>query len=487
MSPAKTLDDLADEFLAGPSYRTTHLGLPPQKAPTRPSAADSAAAPTGGPERLRRLVRRRAWRDAAALARGLLSASGGPHAPLYEALLQGGGRQGLTGALALETHQRELVLILRWYLRAMVKLGSYRELVLEVERWSFCHHNDNTAPDWIPWSLHIEAASTLQYVPEAQDSGGGGGGTAALDAAAQAHRSCLDALWAIRADIPANDRPVDALRVENALANAFVARREWRMALACHQRMLELLPAACRGEAAGLLRRRRGERLSADAAVVERVLRGACRAELLSRQGRVLLQAGASEAAEEILERAGAAWTAELDDSSKDVLSDHPAVRHVPSLLSANEGLLEFSRGNYEGALERFRSTVEYLRSAAPPQPEDSDDEADDDEEEEGAASAATALLTAASRGSLYAEAVNNMSLSALYTCRLRDALDLLESLVREDAGRYLTDRVALNLCTLYELASPESAQAARRKRVLQTVAKRFSLHDIPPECFRVG
>ena len=94
--------------------------------------------------------------------------------------------------------------------------------------------------------------------------------------------------------------------------------------------------------------------------------------------------------------------------------------------------------------------------------------------------------LTTASREHLYSECINNMALAALYTCRLADALQLMESLIQENITAYLTARVALNLCTLYELAS-ESAASARKKRVLQMVAQRFSLHDIPADSFRVN
>ena len=97
-----------------------------------------------------------------------------------------------------------------------------------------------------------------------------------------------------------------------------------------------------------------------------------------------------------------------------------------------------------------------------------------------------TMALTTTSRDDLYSECVNNMALAALYTCRLADALQFMESLIRENVTAHLTSRVALNLCTLYELAS-ESATSARQKRVLQMVAQRYSLHDIPAESFRVN
>eukprot|EP00541_Cyclophora_tenuis_P018803 CAMPEP_0116576136 /NCGR_PEP_ID=MMETSP0397-20121206/20346_1 /TAXON_ID=216820 /ORGANISM="Cyclophora tenuis, Strain ECT3854" /LENGTH=78 /DNA_ID=CAMNT_0004105107 /DNA_START=244 /DNA_END=480 /DNA_ORIENTATION=- len=78
------------------------------------------------------------------------------------------------------------------------------------------------------------------------------------------------------------------------------------------------------------------------------------------------------------------------------------------------------------------------------------------------------------------------MALSALYTCRMREAVRMMESVVREDPTAYLTERLAFNLCTLYELGA-DTAASARKKRVLQLVAKRFYLHDIGPESFRLG
>ena len=86
----------------------------------------------------------------------------------------------------------------------------------------------------------------------------------------------------------------------------------------------------------------------------------------------------------------------------------------------------------------------------------------------------------------LYAEAINNMALCALYTCRLSEALHLMETLVREDPTAFLTERVAFNLCTLYELGA-DSASSAKKKRMLQLIAKRFFLHDVGPESFRVN
>jgi hypothetical protein len=56
---------------------------------------------------------------------------------------------------------------------------------------------------------------------------------------------------------------------------------------------------------------------------------------------------------------------------------------------------------------------------------------------------------------------------------------------IQEDPTAFLTERIVFNICTLYELGS-DSAASARKKRVLQLIAKRFFLHDVGPESFRV-
>ena len=53
--------------------------------------------------------------------------------------------------------------------------------------------------------------------------------------------------------------------------------------------------------------------------------------------------------------------------------------------------------------------------------------------------------------------------------------------------SRLWTELILASLCpsTLYELQC-DSAVAARKKRVLQLLAKRFTLQDIAAECFRL-
>jgi hypothetical protein len=88
--------------------------------------------------------------------------------------------------------------------------------------------------------------------------------------------------------------------------------------------------------------------------------------------------------------------------------------------------------------------------------------------------------------GNLLVPCLNNLALCALYTCRLLEAVTMIETLIREDPSKYLTESIAFNLCTLYELGS-DNATSEKNKKVLQSIAKRFTLHDIGKENFRLS
>lgn len=518
-SSAATLDDLADAFLSGPSPRTVERGLPPILIP------DPLPADVTDLDRLKLLVQRRAWTDALRCSKQLMTGSTSHYAPLYESLMGHAQRRNnsnnnstshqlqTVAELALETHQQDLIDILTMHVTALVKLQHFRELSQAVEHWTFCHHRcggggggDNktnldsasttsTPPSWIPWSFHILAASTLHYGKGQQDtdtstSNINSNNDDGDNTNSKAALTCLDALWAIRSDIPP-DQATSILQVENALHNVFLSQKDWRMALDCLQRMIDCASAAAVEEVNSRNQQRPQPRKkimnnnTSDNATVAHAFAAAYRSEFLSRQGRILLQAGALDQAEVIFQQAVVAWKEQNDSVMSTLRMDDVSHRDgpiglVPAQLAVNDGLLKFSYGRYDEALECFRRAVQHLRTL-PPQPPPVDYRY---KHQNGPN--AHPVLELSSRSSLYRETINNMALCALYTCHLPQALQLLESLVREDVTAHLTDRIALNLCTLYELAS-DSAVSARKKRVLQLIASRFLLHDIGTESFRVS
>ena len=278
-----------------------------------------------------------------------------------------------------------------------------------------------------------------------------------------------DILFELREKIPKEDS-IWIVCVDNALANLFLRQAEWRLAMGALDRIVELIPAATDYEA--------DHRFShvPDRQKVVSVLTTAYRCEILSRQGRCLLQVGALPEVEQRFLSARTQWETMVESVNGfgKELSQHVMIRTMPALLAANDGLFYFAKSNYEKAMECFTRATDHLRShgtlIAKYRVEDW---------------MGPTVAGSEMHHVLFSECINNISLGFLYTCRMADSVMILESLVREDPTAFLTERVAFNLCTLYELGS-DSAGSARRKRVLQLIAKRFFLHDIGPESFRL-
>jgi tetratricopeptide (TPR) repeat protein len=199
--------------------------------------------------------------------------------------------------------------------------------------------------------------------------------------------------------------------------------------------------------------------------------------EILSRQGRTLLQAGALLEAADVFESAKALWS-DVESALNVVenlgeLENHDIVRLMPSQMEINEALFYFSKSHYDHALKSFAKAVELLRKDSRFSPRYRTQDW-----------VGPSIAQSLSASTLYHESINNMALCNLYMCNMKEAVDLLEGLIREDPTAFLTERVTFNLCTLYELGS-DNPTGLRKKKTLQLIAKRFFLHDIGPESFR--
>jgi tetratricopeptide (TPR) repeat protein len=485
-SPAnKSLEALTDNFLAGPSARIDQGQKPLLSPPPFFPLQQQQQQPSDLLEHLRALVERRAWNDVSQVATQLLQSASSPYTLLYTALLHtdNSNNNNNNSGLSLDTHCDDLVEILTIQCHAWMQRKQYVHLGLELDRWGFLHHHNNgntinNCPVWIPWSLHTLAAAALEY-------------TAAPDAPVQA----VDALCAIRASLvllqqqQQQDNGGAALafhtelsQVEHALSNTLVRQKKWRSALQSLERMLDFVPAQCEAQVqvqANNRKTRAAATVAETAAETVTVLQAAYRCEILSRQGRILLQVGAVQEAGQVFEQAKVLWN---DQNAVHVnlvpqaWPGYDAVQIVPAQLHSNEGLYSFACGKYNEASEFFRKGVEAIKAV-------------------GAMTCAYrtsdwvgpgVAVGTEFRHALYSETVNNIALCAIYTCRLHEAVYLMECLVRENPAAFLTERVAYNLCTLYELGY-DTAASARKKRVLQIVAKRFFLHDIGPESFRIS
>ena len=78
---------------------------------------------------------------------------------------------------------------------------------------------------------------------------------------------------------------------------------------------------------------------------------------------------------------------------------------------------------------------------------------------------------------SVLSAAVNNYSICALYLRRVKEAINRLEELIKDDPVCSLIDPIVFNLCTLYDLSCSADI-SMMRKLVLQKLSIRYHVDD---------
>ena len=283
---------------------------------------------------------------------------------------------------------------------------------------------------------------------------------------------CIDSLKSL---IAAAITPTEVILCLCPLSNLYFLQQEYRMALETLDQILNLLDefvisnlSSCEYVYTSL----KGIQSIEIKDMFFSSFLSSSRIEILSRQGRIFLQMGAITEALHVFEVAQnfipevliTLNTASKDDSMKYVLNSLQIINAAPMQLLLNEGLLLFSQKKFDMAFNKFRALIETQRKSR---------------------------YISSSRNERWLSvqdfvmpALNNMALSAFYSCRLDDAISSMEALVKESPTRYLTDDLVFNLCTLYELVADG---VGRKKRVLQVIAKRYVIQDISPSSFRTG
>lgn len=355
-------------------------------------------------------------------------------------------------------------------------------------------HQRDRLPPWVPYGLRILAAQHLQYVD---------GSSRAVDVLYDMRdRSVRTDYWNAAADDTHVDTNANAVWrgvIDNALVNAFVRKKEWRMALRTLDIMLSDLEDGVEREADRWIATS-GQFVDAGTTgFIEDLIASAAAVELMSRQIRILLQCGALDVAASVQRDVAARITrmeavSGSDDKTPLMVRLHresTLVRQAPFRRRVNEGLLLFANGSYVDASVQFHDALQSQKEF--------------DKVYDSALSGSTAAAAAHNLPgipswnelsdptlgfdtdlSLTVECLNNLSLCLLYSGNMRRAVHELEGLVRENPTAYLTEGMAFNLCTLYELGS-DGEECIKRKKVLQRVAKRFYLHDVGVESFRLN
>lgn len=295
---------------------------------------------------------------------------------------------------------------------------------------------------------------------------------------------CLDTLYLLHQSASSLTTKIQIL---TTISDVFISQKEYRLALHSLDEILVMLREDAILPEVSALAETKGavETYGTDdngAVAVEAsnhfcsALLAASRIEILSRQGRMLMQTGALKEASTVFQYAqdeippilSALNAANKSSVVRNILSGITIIHQAPKQLIVNEGILLFSSGDCALAMDKFRAVMEAQRQESKLQTHEDKGQLFEN------------WLTV--NDSLILPALNNMALCALYTCQLEKAVSLMESLVRENPSRYLTQELAFNLCTMYELG-PDLGGI--RKRVLQLIAKRFSLHDVPQTSFR--
>lgn len=331
-------------------------------------------------------------------------------------------------------------------------------------------------PSWVPFGLRLLAVEQLQH--------------------SEGHDRAIDILFDVR------DRTVRTgywgssgmetwtFSVDNLLANVAMRKGDWRLALRSLENICQAIDSdevATREVDCWCGSDNIGEH---ERSMMVDIVKESARVEIVSRQLRVLLQCGAINAAEQVQNavRSSADRVQELvsrtqifnDSTARNATArmcqEYALVRQVPLRQGLNEGLLAFSLAKYDDAANKFRESLNQQRSLP--------------------SSSSLPCLTWKdlssptlgfnSESSLTIECLNNLSLCLLYSGNMRAAVNELEGLVRADPTQYLTEGIAFNLCTMYELGS-DGQECTRKKKLLQRLAKRFFLHDVDKESFRLG
>ncbi|GFH59696.1 hypothetical protein CTEN210_16172 [Chaetoceros tenuissimus] len=440
-----------DSFLSKPSHRTQISDEPGQLPLLKPKPLPKNLEPM---QKLKQLVQRRAWLDVIHLGLELLTNSTSKYAPYYSQLIH-----GEESSTTQDPHIiQDVIQIISWRLRAMTYLRRFTDLKMEVIRTRLVPSHKDTLPTWIPTSLILEGCESSIYIDSDDD--------------VQDLDEILDSLYELRNYLGKHH---DKFQLDVVLSNILVKRQEWRLALGTLDTLLEYTAVAVQDWFAF--------KNCPEHDLAQEELVKAIQIELYSRQGKILLQAGCLPAAATVFERAHDVFqllnpelelTQMLECFSG---SDFILVRNAPTQILLNEGLLHFAHLDYDLAEHKFQAAVEQQRNFGKQmQGKIQTGDANECLLNDG-------LITI--EGNLLVPSLNNLALCALYTCRMCEAVDLIESLIREDPTKYLTSSLAFNLCTLYELGS-ENSISDKKKRILQSIAKRFTLHDVGKENFRL-
>ena len=406
--------------------------------------------------------------------------------------------------------QRRTIQILHWRIRAMIHLRRYADLKREIQRFNFktsSLSNLQYECDKLSFpSLIMDAIQARQYSMAASVASPGTNKNSSQGSTiAYEWNMCVDELYLLQQVLEKKDdwKSLWLIHLYIILSNVYTRGQEWRMALLLLEKALGCVSQHVhyfishikskkevmvgRSSLAEGFRDMTMKQTTEEQYFTSSLCRS-LRIQIYSRQGRILLQAGALPEAAIVFERAHDEYQSMKKEQKPNLTSELPMIRNVPIQILLNEGLLHFAHMDYELAEEKFQKGADCL------QKNDPDSVKSNETKNDYRLTIVEQLMNETclefesifqAEEDLLEPCMNNLALCMLYKCRMREAVDLMESLVRTDPTKFLTGTMAFNLCTLYELGS-DNTVSDKKKKILQLIAKRFLLHDIGIECFRL-
>ena len=342
------------------------------------------------------LVTRRAWNDVIKLSDELLFGKSSIYQPICTNLMNGlstgskkdgnddtsrttTSEEKIDGLSKAEI-QQNVVEIIQWRIRSMFHLRRFNDLKLCIEdmNLSCAKYCNDELPSWIPMSLILQSMECLALLngihkknKQMQRKKGDG---VDLDEKEEEkdNDDVLDEFYHLRTKITdpitsKNDKKDTnwrhLLQLDIVLSNVLIKNEEWRLALVTLEQVIGYSEELATSWAKKLLQSRR--RVSGGSSVLLRntaqLVTKAIIIEMLSRQGRVLLQSGALPAAATIFERAhnenqeilsvGIIEKISGDESDvsgislkdNNVILDQKIIQNIPTQIMINEGEIKYS------------------------------------------------------------------------------------------------------------------------------------------------
>jgi tetratricopeptide (TPR) repeat protein len=469
------------------------------------------------------LVSRRAWNDVIKLSDDLLFSSTSIYQSYCSQLMN---MNDTTSGIGIETgtnmsvedkeKTQNLIQVLQWRMRSMFHLRRHNDLKLYIEKMNLTYskYRNGELPSWVPLSLLLQSMECIALSTSGtkQSNDKSNGNSNEGEGKEKDDDEILDEFYMLRKGLVEekiinighnvdNNEENDGrkwkllLQLDIILSNILTRNKEWRLALVTLEEIIGYSEevATYWAETASI-------RTGGSSVLLRNTIHIVSKSiliEMYSRQGRVLLQAGALPAAATVFERAHdenqalessgiiekvvqKGLSPDNTGTGGNIVARQKIVKNIPTQILINEGLLHFAHMDYDLAEVKFNKAIQLQRKE---QEKEVSLEVEQHEQLQDGSFLNNSIET---EGDLLVPCLNNFALCALYTCRMREAIALMESLIREDPARYLTHCVVFNLCTLYELGW-DNTMSDRKKRVLQLVAKRFSLHDVGVESFRLS